>query len=222
MLEDDDIALKQADRTAHLREAIAAAALVEFAANGLDGARVDAIAERAGVNKRFLYQYVGNKEALWLAALERVYQAMRDGEKDLDLAHHTPEDGMRLLIRFNFRFHRDHPEFIFMLNEENRRHAKALRKSKRVAEMYSPLLDMIGDLLARGAAAGTFRADIDRVQLYISIAALSYFYCSNQHTLSKIFDRPFGSAKEMLMREEHVVSVVMSYLLAPLNRMPPE
>lgn len=201
------------DRVARQREAIAAAALVEFAAHGLDGARVDAIAGRAGVNKRFLYEYVGNKEALWLAALERVYQTMRDGERELDLEHHTPEDGMRLLIRFNFRFHRDHPEFIFMLNEENRRHARALRKSRRVTEMYSPLLDMIGDLLARGAAAGTFRADIDRVQLYISIAALSYFYCSNQHTLSKIFDRSFGSAKEMLVREEHVVSVVMSYLL---------
>jgi AcrR family transcriptional regulator len=214
MAESEDTVLNPPDRSARLRDTIVAAALVEFAAHGLDGARVDAIAERASVNKRFLYEYVGNKEALWLAALEHVYQTMRDGEKDLDLEHHSPEDGMRLLVRFNFRFHRDHPEFISILNEENRRHAKALRKSKRVAEMYSPLLDMIGDLLARGSEAGTFRADVDRVQLYISIAALSYFYCSNQHTLSKIFDRPFGSAKEMLLREEHVVSVVMSYLLA--------
>ena len=46
-----------------------AAAVLEFARAGKDGARIDAIAATAGMNKRLLYHYVGDKEALFAAAL---------------------------------------------------------------------------------------------------------------------------------------------------------
>ena len=48
---------------------------------------------------------------------------------------------------------------------------------------------MLSELLARGARDGVFRRGVDPVQLYISIAALGYFYLSNAHTLSTIFGR---------------------------------
>ena len=51
-----------------------AAALPEFAIAGLDGARVDAIAAAAGMNKRLLYHYVGDKKALFEAALDLAYE----------------------------------------------------------------------------------------------------------------------------------------------------
>jgi TetR/AcrR family transcriptional regulator len=51
------------------RERIRAAALKEFSAKGFAGARVDAIAHRAAVNKRMLYHYFGNKERLFRAVL---------------------------------------------------------------------------------------------------------------------------------------------------------
>jgi TetR/AcrR family transcriptional regulator len=41
------------------------AALVEFAEHGPAATRIDAIAERAGVNKQLIYHYFGSKEALW-------------------------------------------------------------------------------------------------------------------------------------------------------------
>jgi AcrR family transcriptional regulator len=211
----DDVAARSgaADlREAAARERILDAALAEFATNGLGAARVNMIAERAQINKRFLYEYVGNKEALWLAVLERVYANMREGEQALNLESVDPDQGMRMLIRFNFRYHAEHPEFLAMLNEENRQRAKNLTRSTRVQTMYSPLIRTIVDLLDRGAAARVFRQAVDPIQLYISIAALSYFYCSNRYTLSTIFDREFGSKQEMLLREDHVVDVVMSYL----------
>ena len=49
------------------------AALPEFASAGLDGARVDAIARAAGMNKRLLYHYVGDKEALFEATLDLAF-----------------------------------------------------------------------------------------------------------------------------------------------------
>jgi AcrR family transcriptional regulator len=53
------------------RERILSAALKEFAANGFAGARVDAIARRAHINKRMLYHYFGNKEHLFREVLRR-------------------------------------------------------------------------------------------------------------------------------------------------------
>jgi AcrR family transcriptional regulator len=194
------------------RERILDAALAEFAERGYAGARVDAIAERAEINKRMLYAYVGNKEALWLAVLERVYEEMRLEERALDLMRLPPQDGMDVLVRFNFRYHADHPEFLALLNDENLQRGRNLQRSTRVREMYSPLLAMLGDLLTRGAAEGVFRAGVDPMQLYISIAALSYFYCSNIHTLSAIFGRALAAPDEMRTREQHVVDVVAGYL----------
>lgn len=51
------------------RERILDAAVEEFAAEGFTGARVDSIAEKAGVNKRMLYHYFGNKQDLFLAII---------------------------------------------------------------------------------------------------------------------------------------------------------
>jgi TetR/AcrR family transcriptional regulator len=209
--EDDPDSLRIA-RSAVAREKILDAALAEFAERGLAGARVDAIALRAGINKRFLYKYVGNKQALWLAVLERVYAGMREGERALNLEAAAPEQGMSLLIRFNFRFHAEHPEFLALLTEENRQRARNLRRSKGVQDLYSPLLQLIEGLLKRGEAGGVFRGGVDPMQLYISIAALSYFYCSNRHTLSTIFARDLGAAHEMMQREDHVVDVILGYL----------
>jgi AcrR family transcriptional regulator len=198
-----------------VREAILSAAIGEFFEHGFGGARVDAIARRAKTNKRYLYVYVGNKEAIWLAALERVYEIMRAGERELKLENLPPDEGMRQLIRFNFRFHAGHPEFISMLNDENRQKGRNLRRSTKAQKMYSPLLAWIEGLLRRGQETGLFRSGVDPMQLYISIAALSYFYCSNQHTLSVIFGQDLGGKREMLRREEHVVAVIMGYLATP-------
>jgi len=57
------------------RNAILHAALAEFAREGLAGARVDAIAEAAGVNKALLYYYFGDKETLYGAILDRFFES---------------------------------------------------------------------------------------------------------------------------------------------------
>jgi AcrR family transcriptional regulator len=63
------------------KEQILQAAIGEFAANGLGGARVDTIAERAKANKRMIYHYFENKEGLFQAVLERAYEEIRSREQ---------------------------------------------------------------------------------------------------------------------------------------------
>ena len=187
-------------------------ALREFAARGFAGARVDVIAGEARANKRMLYAYVGNKDALWLATLESVYAAKRQEERQLATDTLSPEEAMRALIRFNFRYHLEHPEFVALVNNENLMGARKLRRSKLVPQLYSPLLETLTEVLRRGQKAKVFRNGVDPMQLYISIAALGYFYISNIRTLSVIFASELDSPAGMKRREEHVIEVVMSYL----------
>ncbi len=188
------------------------AALGEFATRGFAGARVDVIADEARANKRMIYAYVGNKDALWLATLEAVYAAKRREERQLATATLAPEEAMRALISFNFRYHVEHPEFVALVNNENLMGARVLKKSKLVPQLYSPLLETLTEVLRRGQKAKVFRSGVDPMQLYISIAALGYFYCSNIRSLSVIFASDLASPAAMKQREEHVIEVVMSYL----------
>ncbi|SLN27878.1 TetR/AcrR family transcriptional regulator [Oceanibacterium hippocampi] len=194
------------------RELILNAAIGEFSAKGLGGARVDEIAERSGVNKRMIYHYFGNKDGLFLAVLETVYKQIRASEAELNLKGLSPEEGMRKLAAFTWQHYLENPEFISLLNSENLHKAVHLRQSTRIRELHSPLVDTISDLLRRGEASGAFRKGVDPVQLYISIASLGYFYLSNIHTLTTIFGRNLRARSEMSARQEHVVEVIMSYL----------
>ena len=90
--------------------------------------------------------------------------------------------------------------------------ARYLKQSERIRELHSPLVGMISELLARGEKAKLFRAGVDPVQLYITIAALGFFYMSNRHTLSTIFGRDLGARKALDARGGHIADVVLAYL----------
>ncbi|TQF78970.1 TetR family transcriptional regulator [Elioraea sp. Yellowstone] len=197
------------------RRRILDAAIAEFTAKGLDGARVDEIAARAGANKRMLYAYFGSKEDLWLAALEAVYGAMRAEESRIDIEHLSPEEGIAELVRFKLRYTAAHPEVVALLTSENLHRARYLRRSSRVPALYSPVVAMLETLLARGAAEGRFRDGVDPVQLYISLTALSHFYLANGHTLSVIFGRDLLSEQAIAAREAHAVEVILGFLRRP-------
>ncbi|MBI3435283.1 MAG: TetR family transcriptional regulator [Proteobacteria bacterium] len=190
------------------RDAILAAAQDEFATKGLSGARVDAIATRARANKRMIYHYFGSKEGLYLAALERVYEGLRGTERTLDLDHLEPEDAIARLVEFNFDYSRRHPELISLINNENLHRARHLRRSEKIRELHSPLVTLIRDILKRGVAKGVFRAGIDPVHLYITIAAVGYFYLSNNWTLSAIFGRDLGADAACRRRKQHNVDII--------------
>jgi len=204
------VGLRDADAT---RQAILMAATEEFASSGLAGARVDRIAERATINKRMLYYYFGNKESLFLAVLEKAYRDIRDAERVLELPQSDPVDAIRKLVAFTWNYHLSHPEFLRLLNSENLRKAQLLKKSREIRAIHSPFVDMIDGVLQRGRQAGVFRAGVDPVQLYISIAALSCFYLSNRFTLSTIFGRDLLGAREQAERLGHMTDVVLGYLI---------
>jgi TetR/AcrR family transcriptional regulator len=93
------------------RERILSAALAEFAAHGFAGARVDAIARRAAINKRMLYHYFGDKEGLFKAVLRLKIAERRTWAENLssDPAERLP---------FWFKTACDDPDWIRLLEWE--------------------------------------------------------------------------------------------------------
>ncbi len=196
------------------KKAILAAARHEFSAKGMAGARVNEIADRSGVNKQLIYYYFGNKEGLYAAALESVYAEIRSLEQGLNLSIEKPLEVMQALIGFSFDYLAAHPEFIGMLNHENARGAQHVRSSEAIRGMNSPLISLIRKALARGVAQGLFRKGIDPLQLYISIAGMSYFFFSNRKTLSAIFGRDLSASEVESAYRRHIIEFAMAGLEA--------
>lgn len=106
-----------------------------------------------------------------------------------------PVEAIRRLVSFTWHYYIGHPEFMTLLNSENLHQTADLKNSDQIQAMNSPLIQTLDKVLEQGRASGLFRGGIDPLQLYISIAALSFFYLSNRHTLSVVFGRDLQSPK---------------------------
>lgn len=165
------------------------AAKREFAKNGLGGARVDVIAEKARANKRMIYHYFESKEGLFQTILENAYVDIRTAEQKLNLDHLAPEEALERLVRFTWDYYLKNPEFLTLVNSENLHRAKHLKKSEVVKVYSRKFVSMVKTILDRGVEAGVFRAGVDPVQLNITIAAIGYYYLTNRFTGSIVFER---------------------------------
>lgn len=169
------------------------AAEKQFAKHGLGGARVDAIAAAAKSNKRMLYHYFGKKDDLFAITVENAYAKFRAAESDLGLDHEEPVAAVRKLVAFTWHYFISHPEFITLVNGENLHKARHLKKSKRTPDMSRAFVGRMQVLMDRGVAAGVFRTGLDPVQVQISVAAIGYYYLTNRHTGSIVFERDMMS-----------------------------
>lgn len=201
---------RNAERT---QRAILDAALQAFAITGFAGTRLDHVAEAVKIDKRLIYYYFKSKEGLFLAVLEDAYRGIREAESKLDLDTPEPIEAIRKLVEFSWSYYLAHPEFVTLINSENLHRARHLEKSTLIRDINSPLIDTLARVLEKGRSQGVFRGGVDPLQLYISIVGLTYFYLSNQHTLSLVFGRSLMTTKALNERLSHVVEYTLGYLV---------
>ena len=150
---------------------------------------MDAIAERAAVNKRMLYHYFGSKEDLFRVVLQETYLGIRRAEQELGLETMPPAEALDALVAFTWRYYLDNPEFVPLVANENLNEARHLRTLPRVRETAPPFVALVQSILDRGVGEGVFRPGVDAVQLNLTIAAIGFFYLTNHHTAAVIYDR---------------------------------
>lgn len=190
------------------------AAKREFAKNGLGGARVDVIAEKARANKRMIYHYFESKEGLFQTILENAYVDIRTAEQKLNLDHLAPQEALERLVRFTWDYYLKNPEFITLVNSENLHRAKHLKKSEVVKVYSRKFVSMVSTILDRGVAAGVFRPDVDPVQLNITIAAIGYYYLTNRFTGSIVFERDLMAKTALDERLRFNIDTIMRLVAA--------
>jgi TetR/AcrR family transcriptional regulator len=194
------------------RQRILDAALKEFAAKGLDAARIEDVADMAGANRRMAYYYFGSKEGLYLAALEAAYFELVKVEEAIDVNALGPIEAIAALVSAKFEHYSKYPHYVEFVKMENLYQARHLKTSQRIAEMRAPLISIIKRVLERGEALGVVRKGVDPLDLYLSICALGFFVFSNRHTLGVIFNTDVTSAKALARRRALVVEMITAYL----------
>jgi TetR/AcrR family transcriptional regulator len=194
------------------RQRILDAALKEFAAKGLDAARIEDVADLAGANRRMAYYYFGSKEGLYLAALEAAYFELVKVEEAIDVNALGPIEAIAALVSAKFEHYSKYPHYVEFVKMENLYQARHLKTSQRIAEMRAPLISIIKRVLERGEALGVVRKGVDPLDLYLSICALGFFVFSNRHTLGVIFNTDVTSAKALARRRALVVEMITAYL----------
>ena len=138
------------------------AAAEEFAEKGYDGARVDAIAKRAGINKAMLYYRVGDKEELYRRVVLRGQTGFQNAILKAMESTNTAPDTMTSILKGiteNAAENRLMPSIIL---RELAGNAKTFPEQGR--EGLKNFLSTVRSMVTMGIEEGTFR-DIDPTAL---------------------------------------------------------
>jgi AcrR family transcriptional regulator len=194
------------------RARILHAAIEEFAARGFKGASMDAIAARTHTTRALINYYFGGKEKVYLAVLEQVYGEIRQAEDRLDLDHLSPVDAIRRIVEFTYNYYLEHEGFVRLVVAENQAGGRCLKKSRAMRSLNRSIIDTLRRVLERGQRDGTFRSDIDAVEIHKAIAALGMFNVTNQHTFAAIFRRDMGTKGDVAGRRAAVTDMILRYV----------
>ncbi|GAA1724206.1 TetR/AcrR family transcriptional regulator [Nonomuraea bangladeshensis] len=184
----------------------------EFARHGYAGARVDEIAARMRTTKRMIYYYFGSKERLFIAVLEKAYAEVRKVEQAIEVGHLAPVEAIRTLAELTFDHHDAHRDFIKLVTIENIHQAEHIRKSQALANLGTPVLDLIEAILDAGTASGDFVTEADAIDVHMLISSYCFFRVANQHTFGALFGRDMTAPAHRERLRRMVGDAVVAYL----------
>ena len=165
---------RRADRT---RKSILRAAIREFSAHGLAGARTDAIAESAKVNKALLYYYFKSKHGLYAAAVEEVTKAV--AERTLAALDSKHSAGERLLRTALSHFDRilTQRDFQSLMQQEmvRMRRGESEVLPSMVENVFKPMLGKLKEAVHEGIETGELCKG-DWLQVVYSALGANVFY----------------------------------------------
>jgi TetR/AcrR family transcriptional regulator len=189
---------------------ILAAALTEFAAQGFAGARVDAIARRAGTNKRMLYHYFGDKEALFRAVLRKKISERQILDQALT---GNPEDN----VPFWFAAACQDPDWVRLLEWEALQYPKRkiIEQTKRVEAAACALQS-----IRRGQKRGQLSMELDPAQMLLTIRSLVFFPIAFPQLTRMITGRDIQDPKFQRDRIAFLKKFVKAFRPPPVVRQP--
>jgi TetR/AcrR family transcriptional regulator len=195
------------------RAAILQAAAKEFAELGIAGARTDAIAREAHVNKALLYYYFKDKETLYGAVLDHAFSGMKAKVfrvLDSDL---SPREKIMAYAGEYFDFIASNPIYPKLMQREmmRAREGSSVHIDRLIKTYFQPIYRRVGALLRQGITDGDFR-NVDPVHFIPSMIAMIVFYFSSAPVMRRIVHFNPLSPRRIAQRRAAVLDFISAAL----------
>jgi TetR/AcrR family transcriptional regulator len=158
-------------------EQILAAAALEFAERGYEGAGVDRIARHAGVNKAMLYYHFGSKHALYRALLRQTFGRAADRLQAIAAAPSGADEKISQVIQAIAGFIAENRFFPAIVLREVADGGRHLDRDALAVMARVPLA--VGQIVQQGVAAGELR-DVHPMAAYFTMLAPILFYTAGE------------------------------------------
>src|SRR5271155_2221988 len=195
------------------RAAILKAAVGEFAEHGIAGARTDAIARAARVNKALLYYYFKDKDALYEAVLDHVFSGLLQRVMPVLESKLAPREKMLEYVAAYFDYIAANPRFPRVVQGEwMQLGAKGSARMQRIAkEYFRPIFEKLVGVLRDGIRAGEFRA-VNPLDFLPSVAAIIVFYFTAAPLMKTLMKVDPLSAERIRERRTFVLDFISAAL----------
>src|SRR6202049_3203302 len=169
------------------RAAILRAAAEEFAEHGIAGARTEAIARQARVNKALLYYYFKDKETLYGAVLDNAFSGMKTNIFQVLDSDLPPREKILAYVGAYFDFIASNQIYPKLMQREmmRAREGHSEHIDRLVKTYFQPVYKRVGALLQKGIAEGEFR-QVDPAHFVPSMVAMIVFYFSSAPVMQRI------------------------------------
>lgn len=198
------------------RAAILQAAAREFADYGIAGARTDAIAREARVNKALLYYYFQDKETLYGAVLDEAFSGLKSTVFQALDQGAGPREKILAYVGTYFDFIASHPLYPRLMQREMMRAKEGGSPYlERLIKVYfQPIYARLSTVLRQGIAAGEFRP-IDPAHFVPSMIAMIVFYFSSAPVMRKIVGFDPLAPQRIAERRAAVLDFIAAALFRP-------
>jgi AcrR family transcriptional regulator len=204
-----ELVVKDAERT---RAEIIEVATKEFSQRGYSGGRINEIADRTRTSKRMIYYYFGGKEGLYRAVLFEHYRRLRANDRDTLLAEQPPLKALAMLTRHTFDWYVEHADEVPLVMVENIHRGAHIRTLPNIESLNSTAIEIVTSIYERGVRDGVMRPGLRPIDIYMTIAAASFFNVSNRYTFKAIFAHDISTPEEIALRREAVTDTVLRYV----------
>jgi TetR/AcrR family transcriptional regulator len=195
------------------RAAILQAAIREFAQEGMAGARTDAIARAARVNKALLYYYFKDKETLYGEAIDFAFGQLSAHMMEVLEQRLPPREKVLSYVATYFDFVAGHDSIRNLIQMETMRAGHGSPHLQRVAKRYFlPLFSRLSVVIREGITSGEFR-DVDPVHFIPSMIALVVFYFISAPVMKTVIGFDPLSPEMLAERRAAVIDFISAALL---------
>jgi TetR/AcrR family transcriptional regulator len=199
------------------RAAILRAAVREFAEHGIAGARTDAIAHAAGVNKALLYYYFEDKERMYGAVLDQVFSGLKQRVYTALEGDAPPREKILAYVGAYFDYIAANPLYPRLVQREMMRAGKEHSPNLQhiVRDYFRPIFSRLSNVLNDGIARGDFRP-VDPIHFIPTMVAIIVFYFSSAPVIQLVTHTNPLSPEKIAERR----AAVLDFVSAALFRQP--